>query len=126
MLLAIPLMNNAAATKTGYYISHNIDPNALVISGQGKYRVSTTFYGNHDVYKLLPPKTEAPDVTAISWNAKQVMPMISADALPNDKEIFLLTDKNIESQTVLDLLEKHTWQLIMTTDEGSIYQLKSY
>lgn len=126
MLLAIPLMNNAAATKTGYYISHNIDPNALVISGQGKYRVSTTFYGNHDVYKLLPPKEKAPDITAISWNAKLVMPMISADRLPKDKEIFLLTDKNIESQTVLDLLKQHTWQLIMTTDEGSIYQLKSY
>ncbi|MDU6770266.1 MAG: glycosyltransferase family 39 protein [Veillonella sp.] len=103
-----------------HYISQSINHDALIVQGSGRYRVSSTYYSDHKVYKLIGADEVAPDPNTISWNAKEVMPFISVNNLPKDKDIYLLIygDDSFPST-----LNQNHWKKIYSTAEGSIYQL---
>ena len=81
---------------------------------------SPNYYSNHKVYKLIGSNEVAPDPSTISWNAKEVMPFISVNNLPTDKNIYLLIYGNDSFPTTLN---QSQWSKIYSTTEGSIYQL---
>lgn len=118
--IAIPQMDIASSPNISHYISQSINHDALIVQGSGRYRVSPTYYSDHKVYKLIGADEEAPDPNTISWNAKEVMPFISVNNLPKDKDIYLLIygDDSFPST-----LNQNHWRKIYSTVEGSIYQL---
>ena len=113
-------MNKASTPHISQYINQSISDDAIILQGSGRYRVSPTYYSNHEVYQLLGPNQVAPDPTAISWNAKEVMPFISVNNLPLDKNVYLLiyNDDNFP-----DTLDSNNWSMVYSNTEGTIYQL---
>ena len=119
-IVAIPQMNKASTPHISQYINQSISDDAIILQGSGRYRVSPTYYSNHEVYQLLGPNQVAPDPTAISWNAKEVMPFISVNNLPPEKNVYLLiyNDDNFP-----DTLDSNNWSMVYSNTEGTIYQL---
>lgn len=118
--IAIPQTNKASSPAISQYISQYINDKAIIVQGSGRYRVSPTYYSNHEVYKLIGSNEVAPDPSTISWNAKEVMPFISVNNLPTDKDVYLLIYGNDSFPTTLN---QSQWTKIYSTTEGSIYQL---
>ena len=118
--IAIPQMDMASSPTISNYIGQSISQDALVVQGSGRYRVSPTYYSGHEVYKLIGPDEVAPNPNTISWNAKEVMPFISVNNLPTDKDVYLLIygDDSFPST-----LNQNNWTKLYSTSEGSIYQL---
>lgn len=118
--MAIPLMNKASTPDISQYISTSINDDAILIQGSGRYRVSPTYYSGHEVYQLLGPNEVAPDTTTISWNAKDVMPFISVNDLPTNKNIYLLI---YDDDNLPDIINADNLSLVYSSTEGTIYQL---
>lgn len=118
--IAIPQTNKASSPAISQYISQYINDESIIVQGSGRYRVSPTYYSNHTVYKLIGSNEVAPDPSTISWNAKEVMPFISVNNLPTDKDVYLLIFGIDNFPTSLN---QNQWSKIYSTTEGSIYQL---
>ena len=118
--IAIPQTNKASSPAISQYINQNINDEAIIVQGSGRYRVSPNYYSNHKVYKLIGSNEVAPDPSTISWDAKEVMPFISVNNLPTDKDVYLLIYGNDSFPTTLN---ESQWSKIYSTTEGSIYQL---
>ena len=118
--VAAPQMKKASTPGISQFISQSISDDSILVQGNGRYRVSPTYYSGHEVYQLLGPNEVAPDPTTISWNAKDVMPFISINDLPTDKKIYLLV---YDDDYLPDTINSDNLSLEYSNAEGTIYQL---
>lgn len=116
-IVAVPQMNQASSSTISSYIIQSIPTDAIIIQGNGRYRVSTTYYSGHTIYKLLDTHQIPPDTTSLSWDAKEIMPFLSIDDLPTDKDVYMLTYNHEFPST----LNKADWVQVYSDNEGSIY-----
>ncbi|MCR5175220.1 MAG: glycosyltransferase family 39 protein [Anaerovibrio sp.] len=96
----------------------------LVVS-YGDYKTSNVFYGDKLVYRLEDAKAipgMLPD--GKSWNAKNVMPFISFEELPEDKDIYLILNNRR-----FDSFEKDfntaEWELLESFKNARVYYRKA-
>lgn len=92
----------------------------MVVS-YGDYKTSIVFYGDKMVYRL--EKAESipgmlPD--GKSWNAKNVMPIISFEDLPDDKRIFLILNNRRFNLFDKDF-DTSEWKLLQEFEAAKVY-----
>lgn len=116
--VAMPLMNHASSVITSQYILNTISDNAMIISARHDYRVSTTYYSNHTIYKLEATRDDSINPMSLSWDAKKIMPLAYANELPSNTAIYLLTD----SDQFPNSLNKSEWTCIESNAEVDIYK----
>ena len=90
----------------------------MIISARHNYRVSTTYYSNHTIYKLEATPDNSINPMSLSWDAKKIMPLAYANELPSNTSIYLLTDTNEFPNS----LDKSEWTCIESNVEGDIYK----
>lgn len=98
----------------------HVQPDDLIVS-YGEYLTSVVYYTDHIVYDLVPAAERAERTgTSIDWQRKYVMPVMSFDELPRDRDVYLLWD------TRRDALEEHfaptEWQLLAAQKHVCIYR----
>jgi len=75
-------------------LQDRVQPGDLVIS-YGYYRTSVVFYSNKTVYDLVhADEIETIKPKAMDWSSKNIMPFISFEELPSDKNIYIILDKS--------------------------------
>lgn len=92
----------------------------LVVS-YGDYKTSIVFYGQKMVYRL--EKAESipgmlPD--GKSWKAKNVMPFISFEELPRDKNVYLILNNRRFNSFEKDF-DTSEWKLLADFEEARVY-----
>ena len=92
--IAIPLCNNLYSGRNiAAALQNRTQPDDLVIS-YGSYKTSVVFYSNKTVYDLIhATELERVKPKAMSWSSKNVMPLISFEELPGDKNIYIILDE---------------------------------
>ena len=92
----------------------------LVVS-YGDYKTSIVFYGQKMVYRL--EKAESipgmlPD--GKSWKAKNVMPFISFEELPKDKNVYLILNNRRYDSFEKDF-DTSEWKLLADFEAARVY-----
>ena len=98
----------------------HVQPDDLIVS-YGEYLTSVVYYTDHIVYDLVPAAERAERTgTSIDWQRKYVIPVMSFDELPRDRDVYLLWD------TRRDAFEEHfaptEWQLLAAQKHVCIYR----
>lgn len=120
--LAIPACSNEgySGKNVAAVYKDRVTDDDLVVS-YGDYKTSIVFYGRKMVYRLEHAEAipgMLPD--GKSWNAKNVMPFISLEELPTDRNVYLvLNDRRFDSfETDFDTTE---WELLESFDNARVY-----
>ena len=93
----------------------------LIVS-YGEYQTSVVYYTGHMVYDLIPASSYAKRTgTDINWQRKYVMPVLTFDQLPHDRDIYLLWDTRHDKK-LGKLLNRNEWQVLAEQKHVRIYR----
>ena len=124
--VAVPACSNEgySSKNVAAVYKDRVHEDDLVVS-YGDYKTSAVFYGDRMVYRLEHGSQIAdmlPD--GKSWNAKNVMPFISFEELPRDKDIYLILNNR-----KFDVFEKDfntsEWELLESFKNARVYYRKA-
>lgn len=125
-LVAIPACSNAgySGKNVAAVYKDRATDNDLVVS-YGDYKTSLVFYGRKMVYRLETAEVIAesrPD--GKSWNAKNVMPYISFEELPRDKDVYLVLNSR-KFNDFEKVFKAEEWELLDSFKEARVYLRKA-
>ena len=93
-----------------------------VIVSYGEYQTSVVYYAGHMVYDLIPAAKYAErTATTVDWRRKYVMPVLTFEELPRDRDVYLLWDKR-RNQKIDEHLSPEEWQLLAEKKHIRIYR----
>ena len=93
-----------------------------VIVSYGEYQTSVVYYAGHMVYDLIPAAKYAERTsTTVDWQRKYVMPVLTFEELPRDRDVYLLWDKR-RNQKIDEHLSPEEWQLLAEKKHIRIYK----
>ena len=93
-----------------------------VIVSYGEYQTSVVYYAGHMVYDLIPAAKYAERTsTTVDWRRKYVMPVLTFEELPCDRDVYLLWDKR-RNQKIDEHLSPEEWQLLAEEKHIRIYR----
>ena len=93
----------------------------LIVS-YGEYQTSVVYYTGHMVYDLIPASSYAKRTgTDINWQRKYVMPVLTFNQLPHDRDIYLLWDTRHDKK-LGKLLNRNEWQVLAEQKHVRIYR----
>ena len=118
-LVAIPYTQQKFSGKAmASYIATHLDHQDTLLS-QGRYRASTVFYSSHRAYEVIENGTMADmEPGTLSWNAKNVMPLLEKKDIPQTGRVFVVVENNAN----LDL--PGHWEPVYSTSGSRLYELK--
>ena len=80
------------------------------------------YYAGHMVYDLIPAAKYAErTATTVDWQRKYVMPVLTFEELPRDRDVYLLWDKR-RHQKIDEHLSPEEWQLLAEKKHIRIYK----
>ena len=93
----------------------------LIVS-YGEYQTSVVYYADHMVYDLIPAAEYAQRTGAgVDWQRKYVMPVLTFEELPRDRDVYLLWDTR-RSQKIDERLSPEEWQMLAAQKHIRIYR----
>lgn len=93
----------------------------LIVS-YGEYQTSVVYYTGHMVYDLIPASLYAKRTgTDINWQRKYVMPVLTFEQLPHDRDIYLLWDTRHDKK-LGEHLNLNEWQVLAEQKHVRIYR----
>lgn len=93
-----------------------------VIVSYGEYQTSVVYYADHMIYDLIPAAKHAERTGAdVNWQRKYVMPVLTFEELPRDRDVYLLWDKR-RSQRIDEHLSPEEWQMLAEQKHIRIYR----
>lgn len=117
----VPQCQQASAYDAAQVVSGLADNETAVVTYGGRYPVSLTYYSNHPAYRL----EQADDIAnklpgGISWNAKNVMPFMAIEDLPNHPKVLAVVRDRDEAHFLQEVPGNWKWR----TQKGvwAIYQ----
>ena len=120
--VAVPLAEDNSARREAEMILPLIDDKTCVVSHGEKYPGSLVFYTGAKVYRLetkynfyhIKPQ-------AMTWKSKNVMPFMTFDELPADKNILAIVSVDLERKFLDNTLCK--WELVGEVPKGALESL---
>lgn len=117
----VPQCQQASAYDAAQVVSGLADNETAVVTYGGRYPVSLTYYSGHPAYRL----EQADDIAnklpgGISWNAKNVMPFMAIEDLPNHPKVLAVVRDRDEAHFLQEVPGNWKWR----TQKGvwAIYQ----
>lgn len=119
--VAIPLCSSSYSGRNiAIALQDRAHSDDLVIN-YGDYKTSVVFYSNKIVYNLAHAgELEKIKPKAMSWSSKNVMPFISFEELPNDKNIYVIVDKRKYGDFDKEF-KADEWTLVEKLPKATIY-----
>lgn len=121
-LVAIPACTQMgySAKDIGEFLEKNVSKEDMVLI-YGDYSASAVFYFAHPIYLIdTKERIEHLRPDAKSWNAKNVMPMLSFREIPKDKRLFLIVDQKRKASFDKEF-SPFEWQLVAIFTKRYIY-----
>ena len=120
--LAVPMCSNEgySAKNIAAVYKDRVKADDLVVS-YGDYKTSLVYYGEKMVYRLEKAE-KIPEMLpdGKSWNAKNVMPFISFEELPQDKDIYLVLNNRRFDDFEKDF-DTSEWELLESFKAARVY-----
>lgn len=93
--IAVPVCREMSAYDAGQAVQHLGGDEAYVITCGKRYPVSLTYYSGYMAKRLIKPGAlDKYQPSGLNWNAKNMMPFIESDKLPNDKTIIAVVHED--------------------------------
>jgi len=120
-LVAVPLCNSSYSGRNiAVALQGHVQTGDMVIN-YGDYKASVVFYGHKTVYNLVHAnELEKVRPKAMSWSSKNVMPFISFEELPDNKNLYIIVDKNKRSDFDKSF-KTDEWKVVKMLPEATIY-----
>ena len=97
LTVAPSIMLNHSGKEVGDALAH-MDTSGKTIAFLDDYRTSAVFYSGKTIYRAVPgDQLESMEPGTLSWNAKNVMPMMAKEELAKQPNVLLIT-KDQDSQ----------------------------
>lgn len=112
---------------SGYHEAQTLAANAQpgdLVCNYGDYMTSVPYYSGLTVHELATAdKIEALKPGGISWNAKNVMPFWDIDALPADRDVYVVVRRKFHERFLNDVhLYDLEWQELSRCRCGSVFR----
>lgn len=119
--VTIPLCNSSySGRNVAAVLQERAQPGDLVVS-YGDYRTSAVFYSNIMIYKLAHAnEIEGLKPKAMNWSSKNVMPFMSFEELPRNRNIYLIWDEKKKGDFDKDINAKE-WTPVEKLPKATIY-----
>lgn len=119
--VAVPFCHNASAIEVAETIDTIAKDGTTVVTYGGRYPVSFAFYSNYEAYRLAPAE-KIPGMLpgGIGWNAKNIMPFMAIENIPDKVPIIAVIHKN-EEKGFLETIPG-SWSRISQEDSWIIYR----
>lgn len=120
----VPQCRQASAYGAAQVVSSLADDETTVVTYGGRYPVSLTYYSGHTAYRLAERDNIARMLPGgISWNAKNVMPFMAIEDLPDQGKVLAVVRDRDEARFLQDV--SGTWQWRAQKGVWVIYQKAS-
>lgn len=122
--VVVPQCQQASAYQAAQVVSGLADNETTVVAYGGRYPVSLTYYSGHTAYRLAEAKDIAHMLPGgISWNAKNVMPFMAIEDLPDHPKVLAVVRDRDEAHFLQEVPGNWKWR----TQKGvwAIYQKES-
>lgn len=117
----VPQCRQASAYGAAQVVSSLADDETTVVTYGGRYPVSLTYYSGHTAYRLAERDNIARMLPGgISWNAKNVMPFMAIEDLPDQGKVLAVVRDRDEARFLQDV--SGTWQWRAQKGVWVIYQ----
>ena len=116
--LAGPVTQAYYSTKAvGQFIQNNVDDEAVILYNRS-YRTSLSYYLDaRPVLRLVPDhEVEGLKPNGMSWNAKNVMPIIGYSEIPQDKPVYLVNNNKDEVHA------PGAWKAVYADERVTVYE----
>ena len=120
--VAIPLCTNAgySGKQVAAAFKDRIQPQDVLVY-YGDYKASIVYYSNKLMYNLEhADKIEGDKPKAMSWSSKNVMPYMALEAVPRDRDVYLVLDERKYDEFAKDF-RPDEWQLLSETPKAKVY-----
>ena len=120
--MAIPLCTNAgySGKQVAAAFKDRIQPQDVLVY-YGDYKASIVYYSNKLMYNLEhADKIEGDKPKAMSWSSKNVMPYMALEAVPRDRDVYLVLDERKYDEFAKDF-RPDEWQLLSETPKAKVY-----
>ncbi|TCL38698.1 dolichyl-phosphate-mannose-protein mannosyltransferase [Anaerospora hongkongensis] len=119
--VAIPLCNNSySGRNVAAVLQEQVQPGDLVAS-YGDYKASAVFYSNQVIYNLVhADQIEKAKPKAMSWSSKNVMPFLSFEELPRDRNIYIIWDEHKKDDFAKEF-KTDEWTPVEKLPKATIY-----
>lgn len=109
-LVIIPQCQQASAYGVSQIVRTMADDQTTVVSYGGRYSVSQTYYSGHPSYRLATAdRIRELQPGDISWNAKNVMPFMAIEDLPDHDKVLALVNDRDEAHFLQEVPGKWKW-----------------
>ena len=109
-MVIIPQCQQASAYGVSQIVRTMADDQTTVVMFGGRYSVSQTYYSGHQAYRLAKADRIRDLLPGdISWNAKNVMPFMAIEDLPNHDKVLALVNDQDEAHFLQDVPGKWKW-----------------
>lgn len=96
VFIAVPVCREMSAYDAGQAV-RNIAREDTCVIAYGLYPVSLTYYSGYEANRLVEAGSAAKlKPEGISWNALNMMPIMEADQIPDDKNCIAVVGKNVK------------------------------
>lgn len=97
LAVAPRIMLSRSGKEVGEALAH-MNTEGMTIAYLDNYRTSAVFYSGKEIVRAVPSeKLPSMEPGTLSWNAKNVMPMMAEEKLLNNKNVILITGKDNKS-----------------------------
>ena len=124
IVLAVPMCREASAWNAARALSSLADEKTCVVSYGGRYPVSLAFYSGHAAYRLKWAR-DIPDSLPghLDWNAKNVMPFMAIEDIPEDENVVAVVRKGEEKSFMEDV--PGIWYEVEQANRWIVYSRKN-
>lgn len=121
-VVALPLTEDNSARREAEIILPRLDEKTCVVSHGKEYSGSLVFYTGAKIYRLETKENfDKLRPQKMTWTSKNVMPFMTFDALPADKEIVAVVSANYEKSFLDNAAGK--WELTGEVECGELESL---
>lgn len=123
LFFAIPECRQKSTEGAAVVVQELAGPDTCVAVYGGRYPVSLAYYSDTKPYRLK----DAEDIPALlpgkmNWNAKNVMPFMAIEDIPDDKDVVVAVHSGSEAQFEEDVVGNDDWKWVKRCDQWVIYQ----
>ncbi|MBQ3971875.1 MAG: glycosyltransferase family 39 protein [Selenomonadaceae bacterium] len=123
-LVAAPLCGKNSEKDVAPVLQSMVGEDTFVVSFGGRYPASLVFYSGYTIHRTGTAKEIAVmSPKDMAWSSTNVMPLISLDKLPRDKEILAVVYKK-KQEEFLEMAGEG-WDLVEETSNQCIYRRKA-
>ena len=120
--VALPLTEDNSARREARIILPLIDKKTCVVSHGKEYAGSLVFYANEKIYRLETKENyEKVRPQKMTWTSKNVMPFMTFDELPADKNIVAVVSADFDKSFLSNAAGN--WKLIGEVEKGELESL---